>query len=82
MVESYLSYSFSYWFYLLCCEPIMNSLLVYLIIVFNDKVRIEIPYDNMEACLIAEQLIDKEPQRLIYTKKGIDSIAYRCVELY
>jgi len=60
----------------------MNSLLVYLIIVFNDKVKIEIPYDSMEACRIAERLIDKEPQRMIYTKKGIDSIAYQCVELY
>ena len=33
----------------------MNSLLVYLIIVFNDKVKIEIPYDSMEACRIAEE---------------------------
>ena len=40
----------------------MNLLLVYLIIVFNDKVKIEIPYDSMEACRIAERLIDKEPQ--------------------
>ena len=55
------------------------SLLVYLMIVFNNKVTIEIPYATMQECLVAQEQITKEPQRLIYTKRGINSIEYRCI---
>ena len=59
---------------------IMNSLLIYLMIIFNDKVIIEIPYDSMESCRIAEASIDEDPRTLYYTERGIDRIEYGCIE--
>jgi hypothetical protein len=48
------------------------------VVIFNEKAKIEIPYDSMQSCYIAEVMVDKDPSRLYYTKRGIDSITYGC----
>ena len=47
--------------------------------IFNGTMKVEIPYATLDDCHNTQVTVEKNPQLLYYTQRGIETIEFGCI---